>query len=164
MAIKTLLFGLVFVAFFGLWSSAAKAQYDPFEDVCTGSAASSPTCQQKKAQEAAGTNPVAGPGGIISDAANIIALVGGIAAVIIIIISGFVFVTAGVGVNDGSGGSTPRVPVQDVVADEDGGQRAGDSPTRAKNARTVLVGAVIGLVVIALGWSITTFIINTVIK
>lgn len=143
MAIKTLLFGLVFVAFFGLWSSAAKAQYDPFEDVCTGSAASSPTCQQKKAQEAAGTNPVAGPGGIISDAANIIALVGGIAAVIIIIISGFVFVTAGGAI---------------------GGQRAGDSPTRAKNARTVLVGAVIGLVVIALGWSITTFIINTVIK
>ena len=143
MAIKTLLFGLVFVAFFGLWSSAAKAQYDPFEDVCTGSAASSPTCQQKKAQEAAGTNPVAGPGGIISDAANIIALVGGIDAVIIIIISGFVFVTAGGAI---------------------GGQRAGDSPTRAKNARTVLVGAVIGLVVIALGWSITTFIINTVIK
>jgi len=143
MAIKTLLFGLVFVAFFGLWSSAARAQFDPFEDVCTGSAASSPTCQQKKAQEAAGTNPVAGPGGIISDAANIIALVGGIAAVIIIIISGFVFVTAGGAI---------------------GGQRAGDSPTRAKNARTVLVGAVIGLVVIALGWSITTFIINTVIK
>src|SRR3990167_9142145 len=40
-------------------------------------------------------DPVSGPGGIINTAANLIAIIGGVAAVIVIIISGIMYVTAG---------------------------------------------------------------------
>lgn len=64
------------------------------------------------------------------------------AAVIIIVYSGFVFAT--------SGGSLS-------------GQRSGDNPSRAKKARATLLGAVIGLVMIALSWAFIRFIIDRVL-
>lgn len=78
----------------------------------------------------------------ISTAANILAALAGIAAVVMIIISGLMFVTAG--------GATP-------------GQRSGD-PNRVKTARATLTAAIIGLVVIALAWTITRFILDRVIQ
>ena len=80
---------------------------------------------------------------IIKSAANVFAVVSGVAAIIIIIVSGFVFTTAG---------GTP------------GGQRSGDSPSRAAKAGGTMTGALIGLVVIALAWSIVSFAVDKFIK
>lgn len=142
-SLKLKLIFIFVVAFAALLTLAPKlSAFDPLEEACKGGAIS-PACQQSQKQETQGNpNPIAGPNGIIQTAANIIALVAGVAAVIIIIISGLMFVTAG--------GSI-------------GGQRAGDSPTRAKNARAALIHALLGLVVIALAWSLITFVTHRVI-
>ncbi|MBI2007792.1 hypothetical protein HYS85_00945 [Candidatus Saccharibacteria bacterium] len=79
----------------------------------------------------------------INKAANIIAVIGGVAAVIVIIIGGIMYATAG-------GAAV--------------GQRAGDSPNRAKKAQAAITGALIGLVVIALAWAITRFIVDRVVQ
>lgn len=102
----------------------------------------SPICKQAEEQTQTGRDPIAGPGGILSKAINVLALVAGIAAVIIIILSGFVYATAG---------GAP------------GGQRAGDNPTRARKARSTLVGAAIGLIIVALAWSIARFIVDRIL-
>ena len=115
--------------------------FDPLAAACRNAGGSGPICQQNKEQQnpANKTNPAVR---IMQSAANIIAVVGGVAAVIIIIISGFMFVTAG--------GSI-------------GGQRAGDT-NRAKQARSALTGAVIGLLIIAFAWTIVTLVTSSVIK
>lgn len=77
----------------------------------------------------------------IQAAANIIASLAGVAAVIIIIISGLSFVTAG--------GAAP-------------GQRSGD-PNKIKSARSRIVNASIGLVIIALAWTITRFVLDKIL-
>ncbi|MBI2589008.1 hypothetical protein HYW35_02275 [Candidatus Saccharibacteria bacterium] len=106
------------------------------EGVCVGEAATGPVCQQKKAQQTKKDNPAIR---VIHTATNILALVAGVGAVIIIIYSGYVFVTAGGAI---------------------GGQRSGDNPTRARQARSSLIGALIGLIIVALSWSIITFFTN----
>lgn len=111
------------------------------DNVCSGQAANSPACQQA-AGEGGSNNRVTGTKSIINTAVNIIAVVAGIASVIMILISSFMFVTAG--------GATP-------------GQRSGD-PNRIKKARATLLGAIIGLVVIALSWTITRFIVDRVVQ
>lgn len=113
---------------------------DPITGACTGAAATSSVCQQLEHQ--GNKNPIAGPDGVISKAANLIAVIGGIIAVIMVIISGFMFVTAG--------GS----PV---------GQRSAD-PNQLKKARATLTGALIGAIVIALAWTITRFVTDHLIK
>lgn len=106
---------------------------NPLEAVCSRPAAqNSPTCQQYLNQKAANTNPVVNT---IRTAANLIAIVAGIGAVIIIIISGFKYVTAG----------------------------GGDSPTKSKEAQSTLTGAVIGLIIVALAWAIVNFVTNALI-
>ena len=128
--LKSLLLAIIPAVF--LVSSSVSFAFDPFGDACK-KAPSSPTCQQSKAQNGKTTNPAVD---IIKTAANLIATIAGIAAVIVIIVSGFQFVTAG--------GASP-------------GQRSGD-PNRIKSARSSLTGAIIGLVIIALAWSIVTFV------
>jgi hypothetical protein len=114
--------------------------FNLFNDACSGQkAASSPTCQQAATQTQNNNNPAIDT---INTAANIIALVTGIGAVIMIIISGFKFVTAG--------GATP-------------GQRAGD-PNAIKSARATLTASIIGLAVVALAWTITRFITDRLIQ
>lgn len=109
-------------------------------DVCD----QAPTSEVCKAAKSQGTDdPISGSGGIISTAANILAILGGVAAVIVIIVSGIIYVTAGGAVT---------------------GQRAGDSPNRAKKAQAAMMGALIGLVVITLAWAITRFIVDRVIQ
>ncbi|MEX1995223.1 MAG: hypothetical protein WD887_00395 [Candidatus Saccharimonadales bacterium] len=118
------------------------AAADPLEAVCAKpSAKNSPTCQQYFEQKGDSTNPNPVVS-TIQTAANLIAIVAVIGAVIIIIISGFKYVTAG--------GSI-------------GGSRAGDSPTKAKEAQATLVGAVIGLIVVAFAWTIVNFVTSRLI-
>ena len=68
---------------------------NPLEDACdsTAKAKASPLCQQAELQLK--EDPIAGTNGIISRAADIIAIVAALAAVINIIIGAFEFVTAG---------------------------------------------------------------------
>jgi hypothetical protein len=121
-----------------LFTVPATAQFNPLGQACKN-APTNPACTQNKNQNGKTTNPTVD---IIKTAANIIAVVAGIGAVIMIIVSGFMFVTAG--------GATP-------------GQRSGD-PNRIKSARSTLINALVGLVVIALAWTIVTFVTNNLIK
>jgi len=99
---------------------------------CAGNAASSATCQQATSQGK--SDPIAGPDGIINKAAGIIAIIAGIAAVIIIILGGFTYITS-----------------------------AGNAES-AKKARQRILGAVIGLVVVFLAWSIVRYVSDNVLK
>lgn len=92
----------------------------------------SAVCQQSQSQGT--TNPIAGPNGVISKAANIIASIAGIAAVIMIIVSGFSYVTS-----------------------------AGNTESATK-ARQRILGAVIGLVIVALAWTIVRYVTDHIIK
>jgi hypothetical protein len=120
------------VALISIAAAPSAAAYNPFGGVCKN-APQSPACQQNASQNNKPTNPVVN---IIHTAADLIAAVAGVAAVIVIIISGFQFVTAG--------GASP-------------GQRSGD-PNKIKSARAALTGAIIGLVVVVLAWTLVTFV------
>jgi hypothetical protein len=114
------------------------AAYNPLSQVCQQNP-DTPTCQQNSKQDGSSANPTVD---IIHTAVNILAIVAGVGAVIIIIISGIQFITAG--------GAAP-------------GQRSGD-PNRIKSARATLTSALIGLVIVALAWTIVTFVINNLVK
>lgn len=103
-----------------------------FKDVCNNNASGSAVCQD--AANRGNTNPVAGPGGILPTVTNILAIIGGLAAVIMIIISGMTMAT--------SAGNTEHVA----------------------SAKKRLTYAVVGLIVISLGWAIVNFVINRIIK
>jgi hypothetical protein len=107
--------------------------FDLFGGACTGNAKNSPSCQQAQNQGGA-NNRVTGAGNIINVAADILAIVTGIAAIIIIIIGGLTLVT--------SGGSSEAVT----------------------NARRRIIYALIGLVVVALAWTITRFITDRLVQ
>lgn len=101
--------------------------FDPFGNACNDpKAKDSPACQ------ADGSDPITGKSGILYKVNRILALVAAIAAVIMIIIGGFMYVTA-----------------------------AGDAG-KAKTARTIIISAVVGLVVIAIAELFIALIINLV--
>ena len=136
--LKLYLLGLLSITILAISGSSALA-FNPLAPACqtkSGAGASGPVCTQNKAQNGSPVNPALHT---INVASTIIAFVAGIAAVIVIIVSGFQFITAG------------------GIA---GGQRAGDAPGGAKKARQTLVGAVIGLLVIALAWTLITVVTN----
>lgn len=110
----------------------AVAAFNPLGEACKGQAADSPVCQQAKTQGT--TNPVSGPGGVINKAANIIALITGIGAVIMILLGGFFYVTS-----------------------------AGNAENAAK-AKARILSALIGLIVVALAWAIVRLITDKVLK
>ena len=119
------------------------ASSNPLDQACNTNAETkkSPLCQQAQTQGT--TNPVSGPGGVINKAANIIALVVGIGAVIMILIGGFEFITAG-------GTGFKAAP--------------GAGPTKAAKARARISSALIGLVVVALAWAIVRLITDRVLR
>ncbi len=92
-------------------------------DVCTGDLAKSAACQGRTT-----IDPISGNNGILVQVANIIAIMAGVAAVIIIIISGIKFMTAG-----------------------------GDSE-KIKSARNTTINALIGIVIIILSRAIILFV------
>lgn len=77
-----------------------------------------------------GANPLTGQNGILLKVARIVAVIAGLSAVIVIIIAGFSYVTS-----DGDAQKT-------------------------KNARNALVGALVGLFIIAIASVIITFVVN----
>lgn len=100
---------------------------DPFEKSCASDAAkSSPLCKTT------GEDPIGGKNGILYKVSRILSMVAGIGAVIVLIIGGFMHVTAG-----------------------------GDS-TKVSNARRAIIGALVGLAVIALAQVFIALVINLV--
>lgn len=74
-------------------SPSVKAQFDPLEQACQGTQATSPACQQAASQ---GTNdPLSGQDGVLRKAANLLALFAGSAAVIWTVMGGLAFLTSG---------------------------------------------------------------------
>jgi ABC-type Fe3+ transport system permease subunit len=140
MKIRLLSLIILILASFFAWQPVFAQSFNPLGGACQSqNAAASPACHQNTQQNGSDTNPTLD---IIKTATNIIALIAAIGAVIMIVISGFMFVTAG--------GASP-------------GQRSGD-PNKVKGARTTLTNALIGLIIIALAWTIVTFVANHLIK
>lgn len=123
---------LLFIVFMSLSIALAgvspvfAAAYNPLTDACNG-VTDSPTCSSGATSN---TNPLTGTNGTILKVANIVALVAGIAAVIMIIISGIQYMTA-----------------------------SGDAQ-KAAAARRTIIGAVIGLFVIVAARFIVTVVVK----
>ena len=111
-------------------ASPAYADNGLFNQVCntSGNAPStSAVCQSASKQGT--SNPIAGQNGIIHKVTVILSLVGGVAAIILAVLSGLTMVT--------SAGNSEKVA----------------------NARRRLIYAVIGLIVIALAYAMVTYVI-----
>lgn len=101
---------------------------DIFEEACK-TAPNSTTC---KSQSPAGQSPLTGTDGILYRISMLIASVAGIAAIILLIVSGFRYINSG-----------------------------GDSQKTAEAKKTV-IGTVIGLVIIVLAQAIITFVVRRI--
>lgn len=108
---------------------ATALAYNPLSAPCSVSG----TAKQQSSACSAGTNdPVTGPNGILRKITTIVAVIAGIAAVIILIVGGMEYITSG-----------------------------GDAQ-KAAGARSTIIGALVGLVIIAAAEGILTFVLNTV--
>ena len=104
----------------------AASAVDFFGGVCEGAGSGSAACSGD------GKDNISGPNGVILKAAELISIIAGIAAVIVIMIAGIMFITA-----------------------------SGDSG-KISTARKTIVYAVVGLVVIVLARTIIIFVIGNV--
>lgn len=120
--VSTLFIGVFLLASVSV-SAADNSLVAPEQIDCTGSQANSAVCTSSTT-----IDPISGNNGILVQAANIIAIMGGVAAVIIIIISGIKFMTAG-----------------------------GDAE-KIKSARNTIINALIGIVIIILSRGIILFV------
>lgn len=101
--------------------------FDPFAAVCNVGGSGSTVCNEKANNS---TNPLVGPTGLILIIAYTVATVAGIAAVIILMVSGFRYITSG-----------------------------GD-PAKAESAKHGIFNALIGIAVILLATSIISFVLG----
>jgi hypothetical protein len=116
-----------FVLAGSLAPAMASAQTDPFKDICAqGGTGSSSVCH------ATGANNLSGSNGLLIKVTNIFAFVTGVAAVFVIMIGGFMYVTANGDAGKASGG---------------------------KNA---VLFAAIGLVVVVVGRAIIGFVVSKI--
>lgn len=128
-----LVVALTFLSLF-IFTGQSFAETKLFKDVCPTNPPS-PVCEDAKNTTASNQdNPLSGPNGVIQTAANIVAMITGILAVVMIVISGLMFATAG------------------------GNQE------RTTKARTMLIYSVIGLVIVASAWTVITFVNNNLVN
>ncbi len=110
-------------------SIPAMAQNVVTDPACgVGGTGGSAYCQQS------GSNPIVGPNGLITKVINIISYIAGIAAVIMVIISGIMFVNS-----------------------------HGDSNS-VKTARNTLMYAIIGLIIVVIAQTLVRFVLSRVVK
>jgi len=108
--------------------AAAYAAYNPLDSACHaggGVANNSSACTADSSKD-----PITGPNGVLRHVTLLLGLMGGIVAVIILIISGFRYVISN-----------------------------GDAQ-KAANARSSALGAVIGMVIIAVATSVIVFVVS----
>jgi len=87
--------------------------------------------QQSTACSVDGNNdPLSGPNGVLKKVTLLLSFIAGLVAVVIIIFAGFQYITGG------------------------------DDPAKVKSARNMIIGAVVGLVIIAAAESIILFVVN----
>lgn len=123
-------FGAVLCLFFTFaMPIPAFAQTDVLADPCSDPvvAKDSPTCQSRTK-----INPLTGTDGTLYKVSMIMAIIAGIAAVVMIIVSGIRYLT--------SGGDAQKV----------------------SSAKSSLIGAIVGLVIIVLAQTIITFVVKRV--
>lgn len=119
----------------GLCFGVAHTAYavDPLTAACAANP-DSPTCKSSTGQVDPVTgekvNPLIGPNGILNKISLIVATVAGVVAVIIIILSGVRYIMSG-----------------------------GDAQ-KAASAKSTLIGAVVGLIIIVVAQSIITFVVR----
>lgn len=119
-------------AAFLLFSPVAHAAFDPFEDTCDGSSAASSSSVCKDKNINAGKDPTDPITGIIPKVANIIAAVGGIIAVVMIMVNGVTLIMS-----------------------------TGDS-AKINKARDGIIYAAVGIVIIVMARVIVAFILRFV--
>ena len=101
------------------------APVDVFHDACTtGGAGGSSACSNN------GSDPISGSNGILSKVTTIISILAGIASVILIIVSGFMYVTS-----NGDAG-------------------------KLSTAKTTIIYAIVGLVIVVMAQAIVLFVLN----
>lgn len=66
------------------------AEYNPLDPACTGSAASSPACAGRNRSG----NPLVGPNGIITKITRFVAVIVGVASIIMIMLGGYTYITS----------------------------------------------------------------------
>lgn len=98
---------------------------------CSGSASGSAVCQDSQATQQGG-NPIYGPSGVITEVVNILSLIVGVTAIIMIIISGLRMVLSG-----GNSSST-------------------------NSARSALIVALVGLLIAAFAQALVAFVLNRI--
>ncbi|HEY5138591.1 MAG TPA: hypothetical protein VIJ25_04650 [Methylococcales bacterium] len=115
-------------------TTATVSAYDPLDAACNNAdgTTNSATAGSVACSGRTRTNPIIGDQGILRKASNIMAILAGIAAIIVIIIGGMQYMTSG-----------------------------GD-PQKAASARNMILGAIIGLVIIAVAQAIIIFILSRV--
>jgi len=107
--------------------------YNLFGGVDCSNAANSTVCTEKNKSG----NPISGPDGILLKITNIVAYIGGAAAIIVLLVGSIKFVTAG---SDTSKGGRVDADVE--------------------NARRAVAGALIGLAIIVLGKVLITYLVQ----
>lgn len=127
---KFLVFFAIMTSCLVVFSVVAQAQFNPLESSCDEVVRGQTSAVCEEARNT--TDPVGGTDGIITRVANIIALVGAIAAVIVIIIAGITMMLSG-----------------------------GDS-AKIQSSRNAIIYASIGIVVIVVSRSLVIFIINQI--
>jgi hypothetical protein len=111
---------------FCLLMPASALAYNPLGSACN----SSGTAKNSAACAPNGSDPIAGPNGVLKKASLVIASIAGIAAIIIIIVGGLQYITS-----DGD-------------------------PQKAASARSAIIGAGVGLVIIVGSEAIITFVVS----
>lgn len=123
----TLLCGL---ATFNMAAPPAGAQFNTFEGSCEAASANGGTRPAICDEGPSGDNPIAGEDGVITKAANLIALITAIAATIVIVVAGMTMTLS-----------------------------SGDS-SKIRSSRDAIIYASIGLVVVGLARTIVVFLVG----
>lgn len=101
-------------------------------EVCDGKSANSTACKEAEAQTSSGQNPLFGPNGIITRVIFFLSIIIGVAAVVVIILAGFKFITSG------------------------------SNQQEVTRAREMLLYAIVGLIVAAAAQIIVNVFLNTI--
>jgi hypothetical protein len=115
------------------------AAFDLFQGGDCGNHPNAVACQSQPQQDSHGSyiDPLTGTGGVLADITNIVTIIAGAAAVIIVLVSALKLITSGSNVSTGS-----------------------RTDTDVEDARRSLANAVIGLVVIVAAHTLIIYLLN----